>query len=58
MSNQTVIAVLGTGFIGAPVARNLSAKGFKVKVWNRTPAKAQAIAGQNLQVCTSVAEAV
>ncbi|AKJ31883.1 NAD(P)-dependent oxidoreductase [Caldimonas brevitalea] len=52
------VAVLGTGLIGAPVARNLANKGFRVKVWNRTASKASAIAQANLQACTSVAEAV
>lgn len=52
------IAVLGCGLIGAPVARNLANKGFKVKVWNRTAAKAQALVQDKLQACASVAEAV
>ncbi|GGV50054.1 dehydrogenase [Streptomyces spectabilis] len=37
------VAVLGTGTIGAPVARNLRGT-FAVSVWNRTPAKAAALA--------------
>lgn len=53
-----VIAVLGTGLIGAPVARNLASKGFAVRVWNRTPAKAQALEQDGLQACATVAEAV
>lgn len=52
------IAVLGCGLIGAPVARNLANKGFKVKVWNRTAAKALALVQDKLQACASVAEAV
>ncbi len=52
------IAVLGCGLIGAPVARNLANKGFKVKVWNRTAAKAQVLEQDNLQACASVADAV
>jgi 3-hydroxyisobutyrate dehydrogenase len=34
------VAVLGTGTMGAPMARNLLNAGFGVQVWNRTPAKA------------------
>jgi 3-hydroxyisobutyrate dehydrogenase len=34
------VAVLGTGTMGAPIARNLLRAGFSVRVWNRTPAKA------------------
>jgi 3-hydroxyisobutyrate dehydrogenase len=34
------VAVLGTGTMGAPIARRLLDAGFEVQVWNRTPAKA------------------
>jgi 3-hydroxyisobutyrate dehydrogenase len=30
-------AVLDTGTMGAPMARNLLKAGFQVRVWNRTP---------------------
>jgi 3-hydroxyisobutyrate dehydrogenase len=40
---MTTIAVLGTGNMGAPIARNLLRAGFDVRVWNRTPAKAEAL---------------
>ncbi|MFI8931023.1 NAD(P)-dependent oxidoreductase [Streptomyces sp. NPDC053474] len=40
---QQKVAVLGTGTIGAPVARNLRGA-FAVSVWNRTPAKAAELA--------------
>jgi 3-hydroxyisobutyrate dehydrogenase len=40
---RTTVAVLGTGNMGAPIARNLARAGFPVRVWNRTPAKAQAL---------------
>ena len=35
------VAILGTGTMGAPIARNLLRTGYDVRVWNRTPAKAQ-----------------
>ncbi|TNY34970.1 NAD(P)-dependent oxidoreductase [Thermomonospora catenispora] len=52
------IAVLGTGIIGAPVARNLS-EDFAVRVWNRTRAKAEELAGNGgIEVADTPAEAV
>jgi 3-hydroxyisobutyrate dehydrogenase len=38
------VAVLGTGTMGAPIARNLCRAGLAVRVWNRDPAKAEALA--------------
>lgn len=52
------IAVLGTGLIGAPVARNLRKRGFAVRAWNRTAAKAQALAADGVETFASPAEAV
>ena len=37
------VALLGTGIMGAPMVRNLAKAGFTVHVWNRTPAKAEAL---------------
>jgi 3-hydroxyisobutyrate dehydrogenase len=37
------VVVLGTGIMGAPMARNLAAAGHEVRVWNRTRAKAEAL---------------
>ena len=39
MSSHDTVAVLGTGIMGAPMARNLLAAGFPVRVWNRTAEK-------------------
>ena len=33
---RPAIAILGTGRMGAPIARNLLSAGFVVSVWNRT----------------------
>lgn len=41
---MTTIAVLGTGIMGAPMARKLAEAGNDVRVWNRTRAKADALA--------------
>jgi 2-hydroxy-3-oxopropionate reductase len=42
---MTSLALLGTGLMGAPMARNLIAAGHDVAVWNRSPEKARAIEG-------------
>ncbi len=39
------LAFLGMGSMGAPMARNLVAKGHAVTVWNRTRSKAEAMEG-------------
>ena len=44
MSSHDTVAVLGTGIMGAPMARNLLAAGFPVRAWNRTPEKAAPLA--------------
>ncbi|MFE6969391.1 NAD(P)-dependent oxidoreductase [Isoptericola sp. NPDC057653] len=41
---STSIGFVGTGPMGAPMARNLLAAGFDVALWNRTAAKAEAAA--------------
>jgi len=43
-----VIAFLGIGLMGAPMAARLAAAGKTMRVWNRTFAKAQAITGPNV----------
>jgi len=52
------IAVLGTGIMGGPMARNLLRAGHEVSVWNRTEEKARALAHDGAQVAGSPAEAV
>lgn len=51
------IAVLGTGRMGTPIARNLLAAGFPVSVWDRTPARLEALAGDGARPASSPAEA-
>ena len=53
---MTTVAVLGTGIMGEPIARNLT-KGFDVRVWNRTRDKAQRLAGDGATVCDTAREA-
>src|SRR5207244_2993584 len=52
------VAVLGTGIMGAPMARNLLKAGFEVRVWNRTPGKARALAADGADVGETPADAV
>jgi len=40
-----MIAFLGTGIMGAPMALNTAAAGHEVRVWNRTRDKAEAVEG-------------
>lgn len=51
------VAVLGTGTMGAPIARNLLRAGLGVRVWNRTPAKAQGLTADGALVAPSPAAA-
>jgi 3-hydroxyisobutyrate dehydrogenase len=58
MSDTLTVAVLGTGLMGAGMARNLSAAGHRVRAWNRTASRAQPLAADGVQVVTDPAEAV
>jgi 3-hydroxyisobutyrate dehydrogenase len=58
VSPKPTIAVLGTGTIGLPVARNLARAGFAVRAWNRTREKADPLAAEGVSVQASAAEAV
>jgi 3-hydroxyisobutyrate dehydrogenase len=53
----TAIALLGTGRMGAPIARNVLAAGFPVTVWNRTHERAAALAADGARVAGTPAEA-
>jgi 3-hydroxyisobutyrate dehydrogenase len=57
MTPATTIAVLGTGTMGAPMARNLAAAGFTVRAWNRTRDKAEQVASDGITVADSPATA-
>ncbi|MGW3287238.1 NAD(P)-dependent oxidoreductase [Streptomyces sp. NPDC001002] len=56
-STNAKVAVLGTGVMGTPIARNLLRAGFAVRVWNRTRQKAEALADEGAQVASTPAEA-
>ncbi|SDP51665.1 2-hydroxy-3-oxopropionate reductase [Arthrobacter sp. ok909] len=51
----TSVALLGTGPMGAPIARNIIARAVPLTLWNRTVHRAEAIAGG--RVAASPAEA-
>lgn len=53
-----MIAVLGTGLLGSGFVRRMRATGSEVAVWNRTPAKAEALAAVGARPCAEIAEAV
>jgi 3-hydroxyisobutyrate dehydrogenase len=57
MSANPSVAVLGTGIMGAAMARNLAASGLPVSVWNRSRERAEPLA-EVARVAGSVAEAV
>jgi 3-hydroxyisobutyrate dehydrogenase len=51
------IALLGLGTMGAGMAANWLNKGFQLSVWNRTPAKAQALIAKGARAAATPAEA-
>jgi 3-hydroxyisobutyrate dehydrogenase len=53
-----VIAFLGTGRMGGPMAANLARAGFAVRAWDRTRSHAAALVEDGLTVAASPAEAV
>jgi len=58
MSDLPTVALLGTGTMGAGMARNIAAAGIPLRVWNRTRAKAEPLAEAGAEVADSAAEAV
>lgn len=52
------VAVLGTGIMGFPMARNLAGAGLEVRAWNRTRSKAEGLAAHGVRVTDTPAEAV
>ncbi|MGW1198307.1 NAD(P)-dependent oxidoreductase [Streptomyces sp. NPDC002536] len=55
---QITVAVLGTGIMGGPMARNLARAGLDVRAWNRSRDKAEPLAADGVTVVGSPAEAV
>jgi 3-hydroxyisobutyrate dehydrogenase len=51
-------AVLGTGIMGAAMARSLAREGHEVTVWNRTRDRAEAVAGDGITPCGAIGDAL
>ncbi|RKT76900.1 3-hydroxyisobutyrate dehydrogenase [Terracoccus luteus] len=58
MTNHLTVAVLGTGIMGAAMARNLASAGHDVRAWNRSRDKAEPLANDGVTVADSAEEAV
>jgi 3-hydroxyisobutyrate dehydrogenase-like beta-hydroxyacid dehydrogenase len=57
-ASRTPLTLLGAGAMGTALARAWLAAGHPVTVWNRTPARAGALAAEGAAVAASAAEAV
>lgn len=53
-----VVALLGTGIMGAAMGRNVARRGMPLRVWNRTRERAEPLAADGAVVAASPAEAV
>jgi 3-hydroxyisobutyrate dehydrogenase len=58
MSERPTVALLGTGIMGAGMARNIAAAGLPLRVWNRTREKAEPLAETGAEVTESPTDAV
>ncbi|MET7850647.1 NAD(P)-dependent oxidoreductase [Streptomyces avermitilis] len=58
MTDTLTVSVLGTGIMGAAMARNLARAGHTVRAWNRTRAKAEPLAADGAHIADTPAEAV
>ena len=58
MTDKPTVSVLGTGIMGAAMARNLCRAGLTVRAWNRTREKAEPLAADGARVTDTAAEAV
>ncbi|KKD05973.1 NAD(P)-dependent oxidoreductase [Streptomyces sp. WM6386] len=58
LTAKTPLTLLGAGAMGTALARTWLAAGHPMTVWNRTPARAEALAAEGATVAASAAEAV
>ena len=49
------VGLIGLGNLGSPMARNLASAGFPLRVYNRSPEKAETLAGPGVTVAKSAA---
>ncbi len=57
-AGSPTVAVLGTGTMGAGMARNIAGAGLVTRAWNRSAERAAPLADAGIVVCGSPAEAV
>ena len=57
MADDKSVAVLGTGIMGAAMARNLLSAGMEVRAWNRSREKAEPLAQEGAEVADNPADA-
>ncbi|WP_327316036.1 NAD(P)-dependent oxidoreductase [Streptomyces sp. NBC_01235] len=58
VAEKTPVTLLGLGAMGTALARTWLAAGHALTVWNRTPARAAALAPEGARIAKDVAEAV
>ncbi|MDA1360039.1 NAD(P)-dependent oxidoreductase [Glycomyces luteolus] len=58
MSDKPTVSVLGTGIMGAAMARNLARAGHEVTAWNRSRDKAEPLTADGIRIADTPAEAV
>ncbi|MFG2307740.1 NAD(P)-dependent oxidoreductase [Streptomyces sp. NPDC048566] len=58
MNETLTVGVLGTGIMGAAMARNIARAGHAVRVWNRSSGKAEPLAADGAHVAATPEEAV
>ncbi|MFJ9519883.1 NAD(P)-dependent oxidoreductase [Kitasatospora sp. NPDC101801] len=58
MKDSLTVGVLGTGIMGAAMARNLLRSGHTVRAWNRTRARAEPLAADGALIADTPADAV
>jgi 3-hydroxyisobutyrate dehydrogenase len=58
MADGTKVAILGTGIMGAAMARNLLSSGMEVRAWNRSREKAEPLAKDGAKIADTPADAV
>ncbi|NEB74939.1 NAD(P)-dependent oxidoreductase [Streptomyces sp. SID14478] len=57
-TDKPTVTVLGTGIMGAAMARNIARAGHPVRAWNRNRGKAEPLAADGVRVADTPAEAV
>lgn len=58
MATLSRITLIGTGLMGAPMARNLMDAGFDLTVWNRSADKAAPLVAEGAKTAPTAAEAI